>query len=169
MIVLRCTQRILKQSRITPTPEPPESTAALGEWYVNAVSLPFPGRSLVLYVSSQTLLTVAAPGRTLGPTLPVFRGRLPALLARLDLPAGWIEAEKKHFSEVSYAATRSRSVLGSMNNIHRLIWFRAERALSFERLDLDALELELADTPFGAMQYHFPMDQVRALAGAGGR
>ncbi|HEX8694129.1 MAG TPA: hypothetical protein VF746_17035 [Longimicrobium sp.] len=164
MIVLRCTQRVLKQSRIAPLPEPPEPTGVLGEWYVNAVSLPFPGRSLVLYVSSRTLLTVVAPGRTLGPTLPVFRERLPALLVRLRLPADWIEAEMRHFSEVSYAATRSRSVLGSMNNIHDLLWFHAAEAPSFERLDLDAMELELAGTPFGAMQYNFPDKAVAALA-----
>lgn len=81
MIVLRCTQRLLRVSKIVPGVEPPASTAALGEWYVNVVALPFRGRTLVAFVHSGTLLSVLAPGRVLGTTVPAWichsRGSMP--------------------------------------------------------------------------------------------
>jgi hypothetical protein len=167
MIVLRCTQRLLKASGIKPVEEPPAPTAPLGEWYANIVSLPFRGRSLVVFVDGGTLLSVVAPGRVVGTTVPVFQRRLPHLLKRLDMPQAWIDEHMAGLSEVCFARTASRSVLGSMNDIARQIWGDAESVRSFDQLDLDWLEARLGEVPFGALRYRSPIGALAELVQPG--
>jgi hypothetical protein len=138
-------------SGVEPVPEPPAPTAALGEWYANAIALPFRGRSLVVFVQGTALLSVVAPGRVLGTTVPVFMQRLPLLLRRLELPQPWIESQAAALTSLCFARTASRSVLGSMNDIAEQIRAEAEWARSFDRLDLDRLEERLAGVIFGAL------------------
>jgi hypothetical protein len=164
MIVLRCTQRLLRASKVEPVADSPEPTVALGEWYANVVSLPFRGRTLVVFVHSGTLLSVAAPGRVLRTTVPVFQQRLPLLLARLDLPRPWVDAQAAALSSVQLARTASRSVLGSMNDIVGHIHAEAEDVLSPDHLNLDRLEDRLAGVIFGALGYQSPLDVLRELA-----
>ncbi len=161
VIVLRCTKRLLQASRVEPVAEPPAPTGVLGEWYVNVVPLPFRGRSLVVFVNSGTLLSVVAPGRVLGTTVPVFRQRLPDLLYHLDVPQSLIDAAT--LSEVCFARTASRSVLGSMNDIALQIRVDAESVRSFDRLSLDWLEMRLSGVIFGALGYRRPVDMLREL------
>ena len=164
MIVLRFTQRLLKASGIRPVEEPPAPTAPLGEWYANIVSLPFWGRSLVVFVHRGTLLSVVAPGRVLGTTVPTFRQRLSRLLQRLEMPQDWVDAHTAALSGVCFARTASRSVLGTMNDIARQVWGDAGSVRSFDQVDLDWLEARLAEVPFGALRYRSPNDALSKLA-----
>lgn len=163
MIVLRCTQRLLKASGIKPAEEPSAPTAPLGEWYANVVSLPFRGRSLVVFVQGGTLLSVVAPGRVLRTTVPTFRQRLPRLLQRLGLPQDWVDAHTAALPEVCFARTASRSVLGTMNDIAWQIWSDAGSVRSFDQLDLDWLEARLGEVPFGALRYRSPIGALAEL------
>jgi hypothetical protein len=160
--LLRCTQRLLKSSRVTPESEPLLPKGILGEWYANTVSLPFPGRSLVIFTSAKTLLTVVAPGRILRTTIPVFQKRLPILLKQLELAENWITLETGARSEVHVARTENRRVLGSMNDLAHAIWFHALETPSFDRFDLDRLELQLAETPFSFLGMSSPERALRA-------
>jgi hypothetical protein len=164
-MIFRCTQRLLKGTKLPITAETPESAAALGEWYVNIVPVPFAGRSLVLYTNPTTLVCVVAPGRALHTTLPTFRNRLPALLRRLELPGEWIDAQLSDLSETIVARTNNRRVLGSMNDLATQIWFEAERYRSFEGIDLDRLEVKLADNPHGMLGTRMPRGCSRSWPG----
>jgi len=166
MILLRCTQRLLRASRVEPIAEPPAPTAPLGEWYANVVGLPLRGRSLVMFVHGGTLLSVVAPGRVLGTTVPTFQQRLPDLLRRLDLPPSWVERHAAAASEVCFSRTASRSVLGSMNDITPQIQSEAEMAPSFDHLDLDRLEERLARVIFGTLGYRYPTTVLAELVRA---
>lgn len=165
MIIVRATQRLLKASGTLPDPEPPPPTATLGEWFANAIPLPFRGRTLVLYVNSVTFLTVAVPGRTLGTTLPIFRQRLPKLLLRLGAPGKWIAEEFRHLDKVAIAKTNSRVVLGVMNDIAFHARWLAEDAGSWERFDLDDYERKMAGMPMSPLKYHFPNNALENLLG----
>jgi hypothetical protein len=164
MIVLRCTRRLLKGSGFLVVAEPPASDLPLGEWYADVVPLPFPGRSVVMYTSSKTLLTVVAPGRALRTTIPIFQQRLPALLSRLQLPAAWVARHAAGASEVCIARTDNRQVLGSMNELAYMMVALAEDASSFGELDLDGLELRLSDTLMGMFGYGRPANITAELA-----
>lgn len=164
-MIFRCTQRLLKGTKLAVTPEPREPTSPLGDWHVNSVPVPFAGRSLVLYTNTATLVCVVAPGRALHTTLPTFRDRLPALLRRLELPNEWIGAQLGDLADTIVARTNNRRVLGSMNDRATQIWFEAERYRSFEGIDLDALEMGLAETPLGMLGYKDASSALAELAG----
>jgi hypothetical protein len=160
MIVIRATQRLLKNSGIKPAAEAPETTAALGDWF--STSMVLPGRRpVVLYVSSATLLAVLVPGRAIHTTLPGFRNRLPALLDRLGLPGEWIDHVIGEAAEHVIARTNSRRMLGIMNDIVATVPYHPDESL-------DELELRLADTPYSAPEspgYIFPRTALANLAG----
>ena len=163
-MILRCTQRLLKGSGLEIVADPPQPEVALGEWYAHTASLPFAGRSLVMYTSANTLLTVLVPGRAVRTTLPVFRQRLPLLLRRLELPGDWVDAQVRAAMDVLVARTKDRRVIGSMNEIANLVWWMAEEKRSFEALDLDRLEMKLAKVPHGMLRYRYPRDVAAELA-----
>jgi hypothetical protein len=164
MIVLRCTQRLLKTSSYPVSADPPASTAPLGEWFANAVPLPLPGRWVVMYTNSQTLLTVVVPGRALGTTLASFQERTPALLRRLGLPEEWIELQGSRMQDVMVARTNDRRVLGSMNDLAFQIQVTAEHTRSFECIDWDRLELDLAKVPLSMLKYEYPHVLAQKIA-----
>jgi hypothetical protein len=147
MIILRCTGRLVKASKVVLVDDPPASTAPLGEWYANVLHLPFRGRSLVLFVHNPSRLAIVAPGRTLRPTLPVFRVRLPRLLSRLGVPEPKIRRQQEDMEDVVLAATVDRSLLGSMTDMARCLRLIAERVDGPAAFDPDMIEDYLVEMP----------------------
>ncbi len=164
MLLLRCTQRLLKASGTIPEEDPSPAGGPLDEWYANVAPLPFAGRWVVMFTHAQTLLTVIAPGRVLRTTVPVFRQRLPGLLRRLEIPGEWIAEHAPDEGEARVARTDDRHVLGSMNDLANGIWYGADEAPSFDRLDLGALERELATTPLSFLGRDSPDRAMLKLA-----
>lgn len=163
MILIRCTQRLLKNVPL-PLPKPPPSPIRpLAEWYANAIPLPFPGRWVVMFTSADSLLTVVAPGRSLGTALPTFRRRLPALLRRIGIPAESITELSNSLTEVAIGRTANRSVLGSMNELAFLIKTIMLDAAGFDDVDLDRLEINLSEVPMGALRYAYPREVAADL------
>ena len=159
MIVIRATQRLLKNSGTKPA-EPPETTAVLGDWFATSTVLPG-RRPVVLYVSSATLIAVLIPGRAIHTTLPGFRGRLSALLHRLGSPREWADRVVAETAEHAVARTNSRRMLGIMNRVVASMPYYPDETL-------DALEMRLADTPYSAPVspgYLFPTTAIANLAG----
>jgi hypothetical protein len=115
MAILRCTQKLLRQMRAAPLSDEGEPANRLGDWYANALNI---GRlRLVLCVSERSLLPVilqAREYRTL-PTrlLPEVRW----LLASIGVPSAVAVAEVSAMEPMSVGKTRSRTVLGSMNQM----------------------------------------------------
>lgn len=165
MILIRCTQRLLKGSTVPVDPDTVAPAEPLSEWYANAVPLPFPGRWMVLYTEAHTLLTVLAPGRSLRATLPVFRERLPALLRSLELPEPWIAERASAAAATTFSRTADRSVVATMNRLAQDLRWVAADAPSFEKLRFDELEWRATINPNGIRAYARPMNMVRALAG----
>ena len=162
-MILRCTQRLLKGVGLPIVADPPTPEAALGEWYANAVALPFTGRWVVMYTSASTLLTVVAPGRAVRTTLPAFRERLPLLLRRLGLPDEWVDAQARAVEEVIIARTNNRRVLGSMDDLANLVWFIAAEHRAFQTFDLDEVEMALSQNRLGMID-GLPAEAVAKLA-----
>lgn len=162
MILIRCTRRLLKNvGEVLSDPAPPKTP--LGEWYANAIPLPFRGRWLVLYTNAETLLTVLVPGRSLTATVPRFRRRVGPLLQRLGARPQWIARNWTPDEEVGFARTADRRILGTMNDLAFQAQVEAEYADDFDRLDLDTLELQLAETPLSLLHYEHPAHVVQPL------
>jgi hypothetical protein len=163
-MIFRCTRRLLAGTKFPITADPAPPVTVLAEWYVSLVPLPFPGRSVVMYTNSTTLVTVVAPGRTLHTTLTDFRERLPALLQRLGFADEWIGMMLVGLDETVVTKTSNRRVLGTMNEFAFFIQLEAEFCRSFEQVDMDTLEMKLADIPLGMLDYRDAAQAIRELA-----
>ena len=180
MQTIRCTRKLLKRlggpslggpssKAASPEPlaeEPAVTMTLLGDWYANVVSLPFRGKSVVLFVNASTRLAVLIPGRGTRRMLPVFRERVLALFHKISLPMGCIEKEAREMAELQLARTQSRSVLGSMNEMAASIWLLAEEQNSAEEVDWEAAELHFAEWMHGPLGYRYPKEVAAELCQA---
>lgn len=136
-----------------------EPSTALGNWYATVL---FWKPQVALFVNERTLLPVSlplAPAATLAGRLPDQLGRV---LHGLGVPLEFVLQEVGAMSEVSYAKTANRSVVGSMNDFA----FMADVARAHgQGDDLVALSVDLADTPCGPLRkgHGFPDREVEAI------
>jgi hypothetical protein len=79
-----------------------------------------------------------------------------ALLRRLGAPDEWLIQNWESDRQVAFGPTADRRVVGSMNELAFQAQVFADGAESFERLDLDELELQLAETPLSLIHYRHP-------------
>ncbi len=151
MLVFRCTQRVVRRFHLNPTDAEVVSSGMLGDWYANLLN--FGPRRYVLCQSERTLLPVILPARNVlfpagfGPTL----GKI---LRALGVPHESVDREVAAAGEVKIARTRSRQVLGTMNDFA----YNAQVYLSYAQGDDPALEvcLKLAEMPSKPIRYDSP-------------
>lgn len=136
-----------------------EPTTTLGDWYANTFNV---GRlRLLLCTSERSLLTVILPARD----LTEFPQRLPQAvghtLAGLGVPAPQIAREQREMSWHRFDRTRSRQVLGSMNDFA----FLAETYIRDDGpdADLDAVARLLNRAPCRPIKYESPDRLAPAL------
>jgi hypothetical protein len=161
MIVIRCTQRLARRFRIRFSEEATVSTCVLGDWYANLLNV---GRSrLVLCLSERALLPVLLPARQAD-----FPNRFPEylvpILERIGVPQGLIEAEVVAAGEVMFAPTRSRQVLGVLNDFA----LNADTCLDRGASLLEA-SLMLAQMPSKPIHYDSPGRVAQSLFSVAGR
>jgi hypothetical protein len=162
MFSLHCTKKLL--DRIKPELEAPRAgTTRLGNWYATAL---FWKPQMALVVNERTLLPVLlplAPAATLAQRFPIA---LREVLQALDMPAEFIDSEISGMSEVVYAKTANRSILGVMNEFVYLAEGYREQDGSDDPV---WLSLRLAGTPCGPLYKGavFPDKAVRELIQGG--
>ena len=118
---------------------------------------------IVLLVNERTLLPVLmplAPAATLASRIPAA---VKEVLIALDLPADFIQVEIEGMTDIVYAKTANRSVLGMMNQFAFIAEVMKDRASPVDTL---ALSLRLAEIPCGPLTRGagFPDRAVRELA-----
>jgi hypothetical protein len=157
MYTLRCTAVLLRRlQHLTPAGSGPEPvpTTALGDWYANRLNL---GRHrLILCTNERSLLSVVVPAKDL-PQLPdrlvTSAGRL---FTRIGVPPALAWAELQAMQEVRFGPTRSRSVLGSMNDF--VYQVDAEFSEGEDVVYLDEVDLRLSEVPCGPLKYRNPAE-----------
>lgn len=141
MVILRATARVL---RYLPPPTKPDhaSDTALGDWYVNRITVD--RQPLLLMVSSTSLLPILVRAQAVA-TLPK---RLPdvvgARLVRLGIDAEAIEAEVAAMSPVLVARTADRSILGILVDFTKAVRYYPP---PWDDDKLRLVEAQLAETP----------------------
>uniref|UniRef100_UPI0030EE5415 DUF6933 domain-containing protein n=1 Tax=Rhodohalobacter sp. 8-1 TaxID=3131972 RepID=UPI0030EE5415 len=133
--------------------EEPTSDGRLGEWYANVKSLPFRGKSVVIFFNVNTYITILVPGNGTRKMLPEFVERTGRLLQWLDVPQPLIDEEMDAMQEIRLLKTDSRSILGSMNDVahHLDAYVDYHRLSSAEQMDWDRQERILTEHIFGAI------------------
>ena len=151
MTVFRCTQRVLRRFKLTAIEPETASTGVLGDLYANLLN--FGPTRLVLCQSERSLLPVILPARNRD--FPAeFGSALSRILLALGIPVQQVHAEVEATRDIQFAKTRSRQVLGVMNDCA----FSAQVCLAHARSDDPILEtcLRLADTPTGPIGMDSP-------------
>src|SRR5438128_309314 len=133
MLVLRCTQRLLKRAP-GPTQQRRDDLAPmLGDWHANLIRLAH--SPIVLCVNDISLLAILVPGRDFPNFVSAFQNRLAGRLGRMGLPTDTISAERAAMKIVQIQPSNSRSVLASINDfVHHLKW-RARNHFDFSEAD----------------------------------
>jgi len=139
-------------------------TNVLGTWYANLIHV---GRvQMVMATSERTLLTVLLPAVDLRKSmLPNLCEAVYLLLQQLGVDQAHAAIEVEAMREVRIGRTENRSVLGSMNDLSRMLdWDVREGRPPME------IMLRLAETPMTGVvvkegSHGFPDDATRKLFG----
>jgi len=157
MVVLRCTQQLLvrlKQVDALPTIE---STTRLGDWYGNTLQL---GRRRVLiFISELSRLPVLIPIRDANRVPTVFPEAVCEMLEVVGIPAVDIAEERSRMSVIAFGRTRSRSLLGTLNDYS----FMAGASALARHESFDGIARFLAKTPIMPLDGARPIELTRAL------
>jgi hypothetical protein len=164
MIVFNCTQPLAKQLGIRLVESNQTSTGILGDWY--ATRLHVGAQRFALCLNERSLLPVIMPSkRTEFPCH--FSDHLVRILQYLEIPANFVKTEYRAAQEFCFTPTRSKSLLGSLNDFGR--------SARFMMLDspnpCDYIEANhrLTQMPSKPIDYSFPADVVQGLFSVGGR
>lgn len=164
MLVLRCTRKLLGRLHVAPTDDA-LSTTVLGDWY--ATILPIRPAHLILLVNERSRLPVVLPARELSTLLDRVPKAVAGVLTDLGVNSQSIEQERAAMQVICCAPTRSRSVLGAMNeSVFQIQLMREDGPLP----DLRTLSLDLAQLLIGVgkRDYLHPADEARRLLAEGG-
>jgi len=141
LLVLRCTGKLLA-SVGPPVVDPPPSTTVLGDWYAQPVTIQ--RRRFVLLISERSRLPVLLPGRDVKFLPRNFPDALALVLQRLQITPQAIDHEVEACRDSVVAATKSRSMLGTLNDFSHML---RHRLMAEPDSDLVDLALWLSDTP----------------------
>ena len=164
MITLRCTKKLLGRLGVSPpkmpgAPDRPP-TSRLGDWHANVLYRP--NSELVMLVNDRTLLPVVVPARPGDLIVVRFVEALGEILRVLGVPSPAIERETEQMTVVHIGPTRSRQVLGSMNDFDRMLDYRLAAGREF----IEAA-LELSKAPCGPIGMERPKDLAVGLLTSG--
>ena len=158
MFHLHCTRKLLE--RIKPViQDPKQNSNCLGAWYATAL---FWKPQLALLVNARTLLPVMMPLAPAASLAQRFPQALAKVLNALDVNPLLIQTELSQMTEVRFAKTANRKVLGIMNEfIFSIDNYRNHVGDE----DLLQLSLWLAHTPCSPLYKTavFPDQAVREL------
>jgi hypothetical protein len=161
MVVLRCTQKLL--ARLGQSGDVPavESTTRLGDWYGNILRIG--ARQHLLFISQHSRLPVILSIRDARRLTTLFPEAVCDRLAVIGVPAAAIAEERRQMSEIVFARTQNRSLLGTMNDF-------AFMAQGIDRSPSAAETAEelmrfLARTPILPLQGARPIDLTRTAFG----
>lgn len=161
MVVLRCTQRLLvRLKQVDPLPTV-ESSTRLGDWYGNTLQLGR-GRALI-FISERSRLPVVIPIRDANRLRYVFADAVCQMLEVVGIPAADIAEERLRMSSVSFGRTRSRSLLGTLNDCSFMTG--ASPSLPMKELSLEEVARFLARTLIMPLDGARPVDLTRGIFG----
>jgi hypothetical protein len=158
MFHFHCTRKLLE--RIKPViQDPKQNSNCLGAWYATAL---FWKPQLALLVNERTLLPVLMPLAPAASLAQRFPQALAQVLNALEVNPVLIQTELSQMTEVRFAKTANRKVLGIMNEFTFLIDSYRNRV---GEGDLLKLSLRLAHTPCSPLYKTavFPDQAVREL------
>ena len=161
MVTLRMTRKLQKLLDIELTGKLEPTTNKLGDWYANFV--PTYSGDLIVFVNEKTLLSVAIPIWESEHLFSMLRLRVGNLLGMIGIQLKAIGNELRGYEQFQFSKTRSRRVLGSMNDFAFHYQIMAEEAESKADLSLSSAEYRLSQMPCKPINYKAPSDVAKEL------
>lgn len=155
MNALRCTAKLRRRLRLGDLPDPGPGSAALGDWYAHLLTVD--RQPLVLAVSERSLLSVVLPARDLRNLASHFLRAVRERLERIGVAEASVEREMACFMPLAFGVTRSRSVLGSINDFVLQLKARAAHPLGYDWTP-QSFEDELGEIPCSPIGYQYPVE-----------
>jgi len=165
MTYMRCTQKVLKEMGIKSKSleEITGSDSVLGDWYVNL--LRFHRRKCLLFTNEETLYSFLVYGVLKKDILnlnSVFVSNLIFNLQYEGIPAELAQKVAHDYSDARIAKTRSKSVLGTMVDIAKMLDFILEDEPIEQNSTLMHINYRINRTPFSVLKYNYPIDHLKA-------
>jgi hypothetical protein len=142
MVVLRCTRQLLMRLKYPDEDTSAESTTRLGDWYGTLIR--FGRRHILLFISERSRLPILLPARDADGLALAFPKAVSQTLIGFGVPTVAAEHERSSMSPITIGPTRSRSLVGSLNEFTFLA--RADFITRRDRT-LEAVARELAEVP----------------------
>ena len=161
-MIIRCTQKLLKELRIKP--QEPDVISEVGNWHANLLSIE--RRKCVLFTHDMTLFSVFVAGlkrQDFDHLDDVFGQAMFKTMLLFDFEQVEIERMLDWSRHNIYAKTNSRSVLGSMNDMAFQVEHHIHTDGGFGYTDLAELHLRINQIPFKANGYQFPVKCLKVL------
>src|ERR1700730_11731796 len=160
MVVVRCTQQLRLRLKQFDDEPPVRSTTRLGDWYGNILRMG--GRHALIFISERSRLPVIIPIREANRLRIVFPDAVCQMLPAVGVSATDIEEERSRMLEIAYGRTKSRSLLGTLNDFSfgvRVHFITARHE------SLEDIARVLARTPIMPLDGARPIDLTRSLFG----
>jgi hypothetical protein len=168
MQVIHCTKKLLKELEASPgrsiTPE--HLSGFLGPWHANLIWIE--RRKCLLLTNDRTLYSFLIPRakkKDLVNFKELFVLHLKMNLAKEGFGPEDISKALEEYGEIAIAPTKSRSVLGSMNDLANQVEFLVSREDGLEEGDMLTVNMMLNRIPMGAIKYRYSIDKVYELFG----
>ena len=163
MVTLRCTRKLLRRLRVSPSVETLPPTTVLGDWYANLLYMR--PQQLVVCMNERSLLVGLVPARD-GNSLGVrFREAVANHLLRIGVSPRMVEAEAREMADIGFGPTARRKILGCL----REATFELTTELGWGRFSsLAEAEAYLSENIYSTTGYRHPRDLALELFEAAG-
>jgi hypothetical protein len=150
MVILRCTSKLRARLKQRPDIEASNSTTMLGDWYCHLVHY---GRTQVIVcVSERTRLPIFIPAREAQAFPWRLQETLRWVLMQFGVTPTSLANELNEMATSVFAATTSRSILGSLNDFQQMAGYY----LATQPIDWNYISIQLAKAPCRPLNYATP-------------
>lgn len=166
MLLIRCTAKLRKEMGLKDSAlfAGAEGEGRLGAWHANLIFIN--RRKCVLFVNDRTLYNFLAPDVSraqIRELQRLFLGFLRAVLAEEGFSGTEREGLAAEYSEVRFAKSNSKSVLGSMNDLAFHYEHRILMAGGIHSPEVPGIISDLNRMPMGALKYAYPVEELRSV------
>ena len=164
-MILHCTQKLLKELENPALQNPVELTTGLGNWYANLLRID--RKKCILFTNEKTLYSFLIPKvkkENLKNIVEDFLFNLNLNLQAEGIPIEVISKVMQEYSDIGFAKTANKHVLGSMNELtFQYKYLIINRYEGIENVRILAVNKEINRTIMGGINYLHPIEALREL------
>lgn len=166
MTLIRCTQKLLKELGNPPlqSPDTTGDTGGLGNWYANLIRID--RRKCVLFTNEKTLYSFLIPKvkkENLKNIIDEFLFNLNMNLQAEGFPHEVITKVMAEYTEIGFAKTASKTVLGAMNQLMFEYEVLIEMKEGWENVKVLEMNKQMNRSLMRGIRYLHPIEMLQEL------